>query len=56
MEFEFIQEINHENIEFKETDNFLTIIIEQMNNDHNGKKRRKCGGRFMPCFYGGDDW
>ena len=33
MEFEFIQEINHENIEFKETDNFLTIIIEKMNND-----------------------
>lgn len=23
---------------------------EQMNNDHNGKKRRKCGGRFIPCF------
>ena len=23
---------------------------EQLDNDHNGKKKRKCGGRLIPCF------
>ena len=33
IEFDFIEEINHENIQFKETEKFLKIIIEKMNND-----------------------